>query len=124
MRINHEELKDLFKRFRWIDNILEDQNRRDEICVEARAALLLEANINSEMFPAFLRRKKIDKYRDLDFYALPHPVSLKIEQIYTYWGCEKKVITITLPHFEYVPIEKLNAPSLNHYCAFTTSNLE
>ena len=59
MRISHEELKDLFKRFRWIDNIPEDQEKRDEICLKAKAALLLEANMNSEMFPAFLRGKKV-----------------------------------------------------------------
>ena len=90
MRINHEELKDLLQYYRWIDNIPEDQNKRDEICVEAKAALLLEANINSEMFPAFLRRKKINKYRDEDFYVLPIPVTFEIEQIYTNWGLQKK----------------------------------
>ena len=58
MRISHEDLKDLFKRFRWIDNIPEDQEKRDEICMKAKAALLLEANMNSEMFPAFLRGEK------------------------------------------------------------------
>ena len=59
MHISHEELKDLFKHFRWIDNIPEDQEKRDEICMKAKAALLLEANMNSEMFPAFLRGKRL-----------------------------------------------------------------
>ena len=36
MRISHEELKDLFKRFRWIDNIPEDQEKRDKICMETQ----------------------------------------------------------------------------------------
>ena len=36
-------LKDILKNFCWIDNIPEDQFRRDKICMEAKAALLLEA---------------------------------------------------------------------------------
>ena len=28
----YEELKNIFQNFRWIDNIPEDQYRRDEIC--------------------------------------------------------------------------------------------
>ena len=55
MRIGQEELKSVLQNFRWIDDIPEDQNKRDEICVEARTALLLEANIDSEMMPAFIR---------------------------------------------------------------------
>ena len=31
-----EDLKKIFQNFRWIDDIPEDQNRRDEICVEAK----------------------------------------------------------------------------------------
>ena len=78
MRINHEELKDLFKHFRWIDNIPEDQNKRDEICVEAKAALLLEANINSEMMPAFLSGAQI-LHRDYirTVCLLPSPVTFE-----------------------------------------------
>ena len=34
----YEELENIFQNFRWIDNIPEDQYRRDEICLEARAA--------------------------------------------------------------------------------------
>ena len=40
----YEELENIFQNFRWIDDIPEDQFRRDEICLEARAALLIEAN--------------------------------------------------------------------------------
>ena len=47
----YEELENIFQNFRWIDNIPEDQRRRDEICMEARAALLLEANCTRERFP-------------------------------------------------------------------------
>ena len=47
----YEELENIFQNFRWIDDIPEDQFRRDEICLEARAALLLEANCASERFP-------------------------------------------------------------------------
>ena len=52
---SQEQLEEIFKDFRWIDDIPEDQDKRDEICVEAKASLLLEANIDSEMFPAFIR---------------------------------------------------------------------
>ena len=40
----YEELENIFQNFRWIDNIPEDQYLRDKICLEARAAMLLEAN--------------------------------------------------------------------------------
>ena len=36
MRIGQEELKSVLQSFRWIDDIPEDQNKRDEICVVAR----------------------------------------------------------------------------------------
>ena len=48
-----EEIKQVFQNFRWIDDIPEDQVRRDKICMEAKAALLIEANCTSERFPAF-----------------------------------------------------------------------
>ena len=105
MRISHEELKDLFKHFRWIDNIPEDQNKRDEICVEAKAALLLEANINSEMMPAFLRREKVESQYYPNRYKLPHPVTFETQEpIITQ---DYKVIPvntsrlITLEHFDF-----------------------
>ena len=50
-----EDIRNVFRNFRWIDDIPEDQDKRDEICMEAKAALLLEANVDSEMFPAFIR---------------------------------------------------------------------
>ena len=53
MAITNDELKDLFENFQWIDDIPEDQAKRDEICLEAKAALLIEANCTSERFPAF-----------------------------------------------------------------------
>ena len=80
MRISHEELKDLFKHFRWIDNIPEDQEKRDEICMKAKAALLLEANMNSEMFPAFLRGKKVVTFTFSNRYELASPLPIEIEQ--------------------------------------------
>ena len=72
MAITNDELKDLFENFQWIDDIPEDQAKRDEICLEAKAALLIEANCTSERFPAFIRlaEKVGDKYK------LPESVSI------------------------------------------------
>ena len=72
-----EDLKKIFQNFRWIDDIPEDQNRRDEICVEAKAALLLEGNITSEMMPAFLR---LDGGKS--GCRLPEPVSFTLSDCY------------------------------------------
>ncbi|MBR2358301.1 MAG: hypothetical protein IKA65_09800 [Lentisphaeria bacterium] len=55
MAITNDELKELFGNFQWIDDIPEDQAKRDEICLEAKATLLIEANCPSESFPAFIR---------------------------------------------------------------------
>ena len=33
MAISNDELKELFESFQWIDNIPEDQAKRDEICL-------------------------------------------------------------------------------------------
>ena len=68
----YEELKELFQNFRWIDDIPEDQNKRDEICLEARAALLIEANCTSERFPAFIRNAQ--KSNGEKCYKLPQDV--------------------------------------------------
>ncbi len=38
-----------------IDNIPEDIQKRDRICMEARASLLIEANCTGERFPAFMK---------------------------------------------------------------------
>ena len=53
MAITNDELQELFENFQWIDDIPEDQAKRDAICLEAKAALLIEANCTSERFPAF-----------------------------------------------------------------------
>ena len=51
-----DELKEFFiNSFIPIDNIREDTARRDQICMEARASLLIEANCTSEYFPAFMK---------------------------------------------------------------------
>ena len=71
----YEELENIFQNFRWIDNIPEDQVRRDEICMEARAALLLEANCTSERFPSFIRAK--EKAQGSKCYLLPEKVEIK-----------------------------------------------
>ena len=44
MTISYNELKELFENFQWIDDIPEDQAKRDEICLEAKAALLTDDN--------------------------------------------------------------------------------
>ena len=44
MTISYNELKELFENFQWIDDIPEDQAKRDEICLEAKAALLIADN--------------------------------------------------------------------------------
>ena len=101
MRIRHEELKDLFKRFRWIDNIPEDQEKLNEICLKAKAALLLEANMNSEMFPAFLRGKKSVMFPNLNHYELAAPITCEIEQDNPYCYNGKSPKAINLRYFEY-----------------------
>ncbi len=76
MAITFDELKELFANFQWIDDIPEDQAKRDEICLEAKAALLIEANCTSERFPAFIRlAKKIG-----DKYKLPERVSIHCQE--------------------------------------------
>ena len=67
-----DKLKEIFQNFRWIDNIPEDQFRRDEICMQAKAALLLEANCTSERFPAFIRNAQ--KFGVEKCYKLPQDV--------------------------------------------------
>ena len=44
MPVSYDELKELFANFQWIDDIPEDQAKRDEICLEAKAALLIADN--------------------------------------------------------------------------------
>ena len=73
----YEELKRIFQDFHWIDNIPEDQVRRDEICMEARAALLLEANCASERFPAFVRNA-VKQFADKN-YQLPEAITIQHE---------------------------------------------
>ncbi|MBE6368229.1 MAG: hypothetical protein E7052_10040 [Lentisphaerae bacterium] len=76
MPVSYDELKDLFQNFQWIDDIPEDQKKRDEICLEAKAALLIEANCTSERFPAFIRlAEKIG-----DKYKLPECVSIPCQE--------------------------------------------
>ena len=73
----YEELENIFKNFRWIDNIPEDQYFRDKICLEARAALLIEANCASERFPAFVRNA-VKSFTDKT-YQLPEAITIQHE---------------------------------------------
>lgn len=51
-----EKLSDFLEtQFVSTDNIPEDTARRDSICMEARASLLIEANCIGERFPAFMK---------------------------------------------------------------------
>ena len=74
--------------------------------MEARAALLLEANINSEMMPAFLRREKVNSQYYPNRYELPHPVTFETQQLLI--TKDYKVVqvktprTITLRHFDFL----------------------
>ena len=43
MPVSYDELKELFENFQQIDDIPEDQAKRDEICQGAKSALLIEA---------------------------------------------------------------------------------
>lgn len=53
---SEQEIMGFFKKdFVPIDNIPEDATRRDAICMEARASLLIEANCTGERFPAFMK---------------------------------------------------------------------
>ena len=78
MSIGHEELKQMLRELRWIDDIPEDQPRRDEICLQGKAALLLEANIDSAMFPNFIRSCERDQSHP-DCYCLPEPFSFVLQ---------------------------------------------
>ena len=73
----YDELKELFENFQWIDDIPEDQKKRDEICLEAKAALLIEANCTSERFPTFIRLA--EKTSD-GKYKLPECVSIPCQE--------------------------------------------
>ena len=36
MSVSYDELRTLFENFQWIDDIPEDQEKRDEICLEGK----------------------------------------------------------------------------------------
>ena len=64
--------------------------------MKAKAALLLEANMNSEMFPAFLRGKKVVTFTFSNRYELASPLPIEIEQNgpYYYNGNTTKSISL------------------------------
>ena len=99
MRIGQEELKSVLQNFRWIDDIPEDQNKRDEICVEARTALLLEANIDSEMMPAFIRGERDERISKPHHYKLASPITFDVEEDDPSWG--KRTRSVAVRYFEY-----------------------
>ena len=102
-----EEMKQVFQNFRWIDDIPEDQVRRDKICMEAKAALLIEANCTSERFPAFIRLA--EQAPGEKCYLLPDVVSIR-----DYASCYNSNImaTVTCEAFE---VGKVNIGTLQPY---------
>ncbi|MBE6394805.1 MAG: hypothetical protein E7044_12235 [Lentisphaerae bacterium] len=70
-----EEMKQVFQNFRWSDDIPEDQVRRDKICMEAKAALLIEVICASERCPAFIRLA--EQAPGEKCYLLPDVVSMR-----------------------------------------------
>jgi len=72
---SEQKLIGVFKQdFVPIDNIPEDTARRDAICMEARASLLIEANCTGERFPAFM---KCGRYTP-DGWVYPFPRTVTI----------------------------------------------
>ena len=101
MVITNDELKELFANFQWIDDIPEDQAKRDEICLEAKAALLIEANCTSERFPAFIRLAK--KSFQENCYHLPEIVEFQAKaSLY-----DDRIVNISCDEFE---ILNINVP--------------
>ena len=99
MAITFDELKELFANFQWIDDIPEDVSRRDEICLEAKAALLIEANCTSERFPAFIRLAKKSFHENC--YHLPENVEFQAKaSLY-----DDRIVNISCDEFE---VGKLN----------------
>ena len=99
MTVSINELKELFESFQWIDDIPEDQVKRDEICLEAKAALLIEANCTSERFPAFIRLAKKSSYENCYFL----PESIKFQAKASYY--DDRIANISCDEFE---VDKLN----------------
>ena len=95
----YEELKSVLQNFRWIDDIPEDQVRRDQICLEAKAALLIEANCASERFPAFIRLA--EQTQGEKCYLLPEAVTVNCKASYY----SDKLVDVSCNAFE---VGKLN----------------
>ena len=95
----YEELKSVLQNFRWIDDIPEDQVRRDQICLEAKAALLIEANCASERFPAFIRLA--EQTQGEKCYLLPKAVTVSCKASYY----SDKLVDVSCNAFE---VGKLN----------------
>ena len=97
--IDIDKLRQIFQEFRWIDDIPEDQRRRDEICLEARAALMIEANCTSERFPSFIR--SAEKSSGDKCYKLPEDITISRDT-----GYDEIAVSITCNSFE---VGKLNS---------------
>ena len=85
---SEQKLIEFFKKdFVPIDNVFEDTARRDAICMEARASLLIEANCTGDRFPAFMESGshtplgwvyKLSPKYTLKFTSFPLPVPLTL----------------------------------------------
>ena len=75
-----EQLLEFFKtQFVAIDNIPEDTARRDQICMEARASLLIDSASQEELSSLF----NVSNDEDILTLQLPTPLSIQvIEPIY------------------------------------------
>ena len=101
MTITNDELRTLVENFQWIDDIPEDQAKRDEICLEAKAALLIEANCTSERFPAFIRLAKKTFHENC--YHLPENVEFQAKAS----RYDDRVVNVSCDEFE---ILNINVP--------------
>ena len=101
MAITNDDLKELFENFQWIDDIPEDQAKRDAICLEAKAALLIEANCTSERFPAFIRLAKKSFHENC--YHLPENVEFQAKAS----RYDDRVVNVSCDEFE---ILNINVP--------------
>ena len=96
-----EEIRNIFQNFRWIDDIPEDQVKRDEICLQGKAALLIEANVDSEMFLNFIRccKSEHEPWEKETHYLLPEPVSFNWLEKDGYNGTVTQ--SVTARYFEF-----------------------
>ncbi|MBS5530217.1 AAA family ATPase [bacterium] len=91
------QLKEFFVDFfSPIDNIPEDTVRREQICMEARASLLIEANCTSERFPAFMKSGR----RENSGWVYRFPQAFVRQLPHSFGGLNTYTLTWTFAEFE------------------------